>query len=229
MRKENILVLGDSHARVFGVSHARIFKKRFLKTLLFQKKFFVFSVLGATISGIENPNSKTQSRNIFRSAIEKYKGKVNKCIVLLGEVDTGFVLWHKHENDGTDINELLNLTVEKYARFLKEIDDAGMQVIVISAPLPTIKDDCAWGEVADLRKNIKADQLTRTKLTVQFNSIVNQICSEYSFVYLSMDDISLNKKTGLVKKIFRNISKKDHHYNRFIYSLALYFKLKRIL
>lgn len=75
---------------------------KFLKEVFcdhfYLKKIHVFHVPGATISGIDNPSSKTQSHNIFKSAIDKYKGKIRKCIVLLGEVDTGFVLWYKQEH-----------------------------------------------------------------------------------------------------------------------------------
>jgi len=57
---------------------------------------------------------------------------------------------------------LLNHTVEKMKKFLIEINNYGYKPIVVSTPLPTIKDNCQWGEVSNLRKEIKATQKERT-------------------------------------------------------------------
>lgn len=83
------------------------------------------------------------------------------------------------------------------------------------------------GEVANLRKGIKASQFARTNLTLRFNDMISQTCKINSFVYLSLDRMSINKKKGVVRIFFRNFSKDDHHYNRIVYSLALYLILER--
>ncbi|BAW96820.1 hypothetical protein NIES970_17620 [[Synechococcus] sp. NIES-970] len=77
-----ILILGDSHVAVFDRPKMRV---------NFPWYFFnVVSVGGATASGLENPNSITQAFSIFKTNLENSKAKI--VIVLLGEVDTGFVI-----------------------------------------------------------------------------------------------------------------------------------------
>ncbi|MGC2456572.1 MAG: hypothetical protein WA435_01070 [Gallionellaceae bacterium] len=86
--QQEILVVGDSHAAVFN-------SKVFLLQL--PGVFFnVVSVGRATASGINNPNSKTQAYRIFKDEIAKFDGK--KVVVMLGEVDTSFVIWYRPKN-----------------------------------------------------------------------------------------------------------------------------------
>ena len=62
--KNKLLILGDSHCEVF---RSPIFKEGIFKNYDLTLEL----VHGATISGIENPNSKTQALPIFEKA---YKG-----------------------------------------------------------------------------------------------------------------------------------------------------------
>ena len=102
LSNKKYLVLGDSHAMVFN--HP-IFK------LYFPFKFFDVNVVhGATISGIENPNSKTNAHNIFKERLANSKNN-NKIILLIGEVDTGFVIWYKAEKENLDVQQILNETL----------------------------------------------------------------------------------------------------------------------
>lgn len=223
--KKNILVLGDSHASVFN---------NYLFKICFYNYFFkVVSVPGATISGIKNPNSKTNALNIFNNSLMEFKTKSDKekrCIVLLGEVDTGFVLWYKHQNTNISIDDLLNITLNKYYLFLEELMSDGFSPIVISCPLPTIGDGVKFGEVANKRKEIIADQKSRTKLTLRFNNEVNKFCMQFPNInFINLDLACLNKNTGLVKKFFLNFSKSDHHYNSLSYSFLLIKYLSKYL
>lgn len=89
---QEILVIGDSHAKVFTEkSLTQHFSGIFFNTLI---------VGGATVSGLENPNSKTQALPLFLRHLSGSHAK--KVIVMLGEVDTGFVLWYKAEKHQTD-------------------------------------------------------------------------------------------------------------------------------
>jgi len=56
--KKSIMVLGDSHAQIFMFPLFKIFFPLI--------KFDVCSVGGATASGLENPNSKTQAYKNFK-------------------------------------------------------------------------------------------------------------------------------------------------------------------
>ena len=85
LRKDRLLVLGDSHANVFRHWRIRIFLPR--------TKFQFCIVGGATVSGLDNPNSQTQAIHHFSDALASTSATV--IITLLGEVDTGFVIWYR--------------------------------------------------------------------------------------------------------------------------------------
>lgn len=197
--KQEILVLGDSHAAVFARNSARI-PGYWLR---------VVSVGGATISGLQNPNSVTQAMPIFQKALRQYRGRI--CVTILGEVDTGFVIWHRSEKYGTSINEILKQTVDRYIAFVESIR-RDKQVIIISTPLPTIQDGQDWGEIASLRKEVKATLLERTNLTVELNRRMEDYAAENGIMYLNLDSLSLNKD-GVVKSELLNTKASDHHYD----------------
>jgi glycosyltransferase involved in cell wall biosynthesis len=199
--KKNILVIGDSHAEVF-------FEKK-ISSEFKKYQFTVVSVGGATISGLANPNSATQAMPIFRQ--HYYNLKPDIIITLLGEVDTGFVMWHKATRKNKLIAEVLQESIRHYSDLLKEFT-VPEQAIVISAPLPTIKDGQDWGEIANARKDIDATQKERTDLTIQFNQLMSLLCEEKGLLNVNLDSECLSNK-GLVRDELLNINKNDHHYD----------------
>lgn len=130
--KRRILVLGDSHANVFECLEFSRF--------WISNSFKVVSVGGATASGLENPNSKTDAYNIFRKAINDENPKY--VLTMLGEVDTGFVIWYRAQKKEISVIDSLNHTIKTYTNFLSGIK---AKRIVFSAPLPTIRDGQSWG------------------------------------------------------------------------------------
>ena len=125
--KKEILVLGDSHARVFKEGGAEV-------------PGYYFSVVdagGATISGLKNPNSNSRALHQFKKALRWYFGKI--CVVTLGEVDTGFVIWYRAKKHGLKVDEVFEKTVSNYIDFIKTIPKH-KHVILLSTPLPTIQD-----------------------------------------------------------------------------------------
>jgi len=217
------LVIGDSHTAIFKSRWFELFRNIFLNKITFE----VTTVQGATISGIENPNSQTKAGSIFKKALSNHT-QLKYCIVQIGEVDTGFVLWYKHEKEGIEMNLLFQKSVNRYIKLIEQVRNAGYTPIIISTPLPTIKDNCTWGEVANLRKTIKASQIKRTKLTLDFNSSIREFCEKNSILNINLDNISVGRK-GVVKTFLRHYRKNDHHYNPITYSLLLVFSLKRVI
>ncbi|HTI16493.1 MAG TPA: hypothetical protein VL598_02380 [Trinickia sp.] len=201
-RKIEILVLGDSHAGVF--THESIV------AAFPEYSFKVISVGGATISGLENPNSKTQAMPIFMGALSDSRAGI--VIVLIGEVDTGFVIWYQAEKYSTHVDVMCDAAVRKYQKFLHLIGRE-KTIICISTPLPTIKDGSDWGDVANARKEVKASQLDRTKLTVMFNEKMNEFCNEVGIKYIMLDSDCLGAD-GLVHPDFVNDDPTDHHYDQ---------------
>jgi hypothetical protein len=130
-KQNNILVLGDSHVKVF--EHWQFLLR------LPQIYFNVVSVQGATASGLDNPNSKTQAYKVFTEAIEHKNKKRGAIIICLGEVDTGFIIWYRAQKYNQPVGEIFTQTIEKYISFLSVVASQVEHLIVISAPCPQSK------------------------------------------------------------------------------------------
>jgi hypothetical protein len=197
--QNEILVLGDSHARVFKEDEAHI-------------PGYYFSVVdagGATISGLKNPNSNSRALHQFKKALRWYFGDI--CLVTLGEVDTGFVIWYRAKRHGLEVEEIFEQTVSNYIDFIKSIPSK-KHVIILSAPLPTIRDDQDWGEVAGLRKEVDAPLVERTNLTVALNSRMQAFAQQYGIYCINLDAASLDEN-NTVKQELLNADPNDHHYD----------------
>lgn len=210
---KEILVLGDSHALVFC-------NKKF-ETIFPDYFFNIVVVGGATVSGLENPNSKTQALPIFMANLERSEAKT--VIVLLGEVDVGFVICYRAQKYNTSVEAMLDKAVRNYQRLLSKIAERS-HVICISTPLPTIKD----GNVANARRDVKTTQLQRTKLTLEFNKRMKYFCEMSGISYLSLDQESLGED-GLVKCDLATSDPKDVHYDNEKHSDLIVEKLVNII
>lgn len=204
-----ILVLGDSHSPVFN--HP-LFKEKFPNLF-----FNVLTVIGATASGLENPNSTTQAYPVFREAVGQTAAQ--QVIVMLGEVDTGFVIWYRAEKHQESVAAMMDKAITSYSRFLTELK-MRFEVVCISAPLPTIQDGNDWGDVANARREVTASQLERTALTLEFNRIMQRFCAQNGIRYIMLDDLSLGEH-GIVKTDLLNSDSSDHHYDQDQYSRLL--------
>lgn len=204
-----VLVLGDSHASVFSCEE--------ITALLPGYSFEVTSVGGATVSGLQNPNAVTQARPRFISALEKTAATT--VIVMLGEVDTGFVIWYRAQKHGTPVSQMLQLAIDNYQKLLKDIARTH-EVICISTPLPTIRDDMDWGEVANLRREVAASLAERTLLTIKFNHLMESFCVSEGISYLNFDDQSTDD-SGNLKESLRNSDPSDHHYDPSAHALMI--------
>lgn len=211
--KRQILVLGDSHASVF--------KGRVISNYSFK----VVSVGGATISGLKNPNSASRALPEFLKAIDRYKGNI--YVTLMGEVDTGFVIWYRAKKHNLSIQESLMLAIENYINFLSDLVGRG-KVIVISAPLPTIKDGQNWGDVANKRKSISVSQKQRTELTLEFNNQIRDFANQSGIYFLDLDKSSIGAD-GVVKNELLNANNLDHHYDQEAYFTLIEKEFKNTL
>jgi hypothetical protein len=216
-RKTEVLVLGDSHANIFLDPRLR----RRLPNI----SFSVVAVGGATASGLDNPNSLTQAHRIFSRAISSNKAAL--ALVLLGEVDTGFVIWYRASKHGADVARVFEQTLGIYERFLMKVSER-CKLAVISAPLPTIEDGNDWGKVANERREITATQRERTDLTLAFNRKVQEICEQHGFGFVDLDAECLGEN-GLVKDTMLNPNRCDHHYDSAAFADLLARKLKVFL
>jgi hypothetical protein len=85
-------------------------------------------------------------------------------------------------------------------------------VCVISAPLPTIQDGQHWGEVANLRREVRASLFERTQLTLMFNSAVAEHARRGAGP--CEPGPALDRGDRLVRDALRSRDPLDHHYDR---------------
>lgn len=135
---------------------------------------------------------------------------------MLGEVDTGFVIWFRAKKYQASVEEMLEQAINRYCSFLSDVRHYG-QTIVVSCPLPTIQDNNNWGEVANLRKEIDATQHQRTLLTLRLNRAIAQSCARADIRFVDLDKDSLGED-GLVRPSLMNPDPADHHYAKIAYA-----------
>ena len=198
--RQRVLCIGDSHVKIM---------RQVAVPGYWLKPFFVD---GATASGITNPNSVTRSMMLFNRRLARAK-PWQRVAVQLGEVDCGFVIWHRAERHGTSVEEQLQRTLGSYSAFLASVLEMGFpQVVVLSAPAPTISDARGeWGAVANLRSEISASQRERTDLTVEFNQHLSDCCLEIGATFVDVTSQHIDPKTRLITPEFLRPTQDDHH------------------
>jgi hypothetical protein len=201
LKRDHVVCLGDSHVKV--MRYVRIpgvwFSVRPLK--------------GATASGVINPSSKTQSLATFTARLQKAK-RWQPIILQLGEVDCGFVIWHRAARRGLSIEGQLSATLESYGTFIENVIQMGFdRVIVLSAPLPTIGDlQAEWGgSVASLRTEVTATKAERTDLTLRFNSGLRERCEAAGATFVDVTTGHLDPATGEIDPRFLRDTRRNHH------------------
>lgn len=200
LHREHVLCLGDSHVAV--MRHA------FVPHVWFRAK----PLVGATASGVLNPQSRSNSLERFSSYLQRAQ-PWQRVLLELGEVDCGFLIWHRAARRGLSVEEQLTWTIDSYATFIARVRDQGFaEVIVLSVPLPTISDDSEeWGEIASLRSAVTASQAERTDLTLRFNAALAERCRALGVTFIDVTSAQLDPATGLIARGFLRETHLDHH------------------
>jgi len=201
-KKKQVLVIGDSHAEVF--------QKEQLTSKTPAISWDVVSVPGGTLSGLSNPNSKTQAMPVFNWAL--LHKKFDSVVFQLGEVDLGFVIFYRAERDNIEVSVAVEKALDNY-KLLISLALKKSSAIVMSTCVPTIADGDSYGAVKNARRNIKATQEERTLLTLQFNQKLKKWCIEQGVIFVSFDRQVVGEN-GLIKPEFLNKNKADHHYDK---------------
>lgn len=204
-----------------GDSHVKVFEHADWVAMTPRLQWKVVSIGGATLSGLENPNSKTQAGLQFEQALSTHSAKV--VLLCLGEVDTGFVIWFRAERDGIKVEEAAKRAVDNYCRLIETALEKSA-VVVLSTPLPTLLDGDTQGSVAKIRADVEASLQQRTELTCWFNKEIEGWCNEHSVSYVNLDLLSKGVD-GLVDVRLRHPNSNDHHYNPHYYRKLLAEKL----
>ncbi len=197
-----LLFIGDSHAWVFEYIKQN--------NLLPEFNIKVITVNGATAQGMLNPNSKSNALKIFRKKIKKYPYR--GIFVQLGEIDCGFLIWHRAQKYEESVDFQMERSLSNYFKFVDWLYKERCQNIILTgAILPTIKNNQDWGEIAWLRRFIKSTQRERTDLTFEYNSRLQKYTKNKKIGYIEITKEILNKNTNLVSDFYLSEKKIDHH------------------
>lgn len=209
-------------------SHLRYFKKSSYCHLWENTCFKFCEVPGATASGLNNPNSKTKAYKIFSDYVEQVSLDDN-ILLCLWEVDCGFVIWWRAQKYNEKIENMLNVTIETYIHFIKEIKARWFtKIIVCSAILPSIQDDANMWEIINARKSINSNLIERTIITQRFNLAMKMHCSYVNIDFLDLEEDTLDKKSGTINKYYLNKNPCDHHLDKTKMAKIIIAKLKKI-
>jgi hypothetical protein len=200
-RRHRVLVLGDSHATIV----ARAVRRHCLAVWVRQ-----CIVPGATAQGLVNPNSKSDALRIFQRRIDAAPKGVS-LVFELGEVDCGFVIWYRAEKYGLSIESQLQYSLNAYSGFLMRQAQAGFGVYVLSAPPPTIQDGQAWGEVANIRRQVTVSLVRRAELTATYNARLAEVCTASGIRFLDVTTETLDVQSGLVRPDMTSGDPLNHH------------------
>lgn len=207
---EKYLVLGDSHSEVFSYCNLKQ-----------SDKFFdVCIVGGATAQGSINPNSKTNALQIFENKINSANEKYKKVIIMLGEVDCGYLIWVRSKTHGISVDEQINTSVTNLFDFIKNKlifnGYTNHQIIVLGSILPTIKDNSDKRFLKGDRSKVTASQKERTLKTLYYNMLLKDNCIKNEYNYLDITHEILEKnndKEYVICEKYLNDDKYNHHLN----------------
>jgi hypothetical protein len=195
----------------FGDSHLRPMMAAFADGEFGGYHCSFVAVGGATAVGLRHPTSKTLALERFRERLLPLRQGIVP-IFHLGEVDCGFVIWHRAQKYGESVEVQLEQSLEAYGAFLLQCFEAGYgNMLVTAATLPTIRDGALEGEVALLRAQIQATQRQRTDLTLAYNSRLGDFCRLHGIDFLDLSAHFMDPASRLLDDSFRHPDPKDHH------------------
>lgn len=206
-------VMSESLSSVFylGDSHVRYLKKAARMGLLAPHAVSGVEVGGATAVGMRNPNAKTNAIGKFRARVSR-QPRESVVVMHLGEVDCGFVIWHRAEKYGEPIDAQMASSLDAYFEFVDELLNLGFRKIIITgATLPTITDEDQSGDVVLKRSSVRVSQLERTNLTLRYNEQLNARATERELPYVDISADVIDPATGVVRSRMRNRNPEDHH------------------
>ena len=202
---KKIHFIGDSHTEVF-------WNMEFSICYFWRITPKIKVVHGATATGLANPNSKTKALAIFENYLKEEVGKDDYVVFQLGEVDCGFAIWYRAEKHGLSIQKQTQLAIDNYSNLIQKSSAInGKKTIICSAVLPTIQGGNNFGEVANLRKEVKANIKERTQLTLGFNSMLRQLAEKNRLAFIDLDKSLLDEKTSIIKSKYLHKDPTNHH------------------
>jgi protein associated with RNAse G/E len=200
----NILVLGDSHTRVFKYCNSK------QNNIYFDHN----EVCGATAIGMTNISSITNTLNIFTQKILTIDENIyNYVLIMIGEVDCGCTIWIKKMKYNIDIDEQINKCVENLLTFIENVVLSKFkpeQIILIGSILPTIKDSTDPKYLNGYRKDVDISQIIRTEKTLQYNFLLKEKANKLNYKYIDITNDIIGDN-GIINEYYLSEIQYDHH------------------
>lgn len=203
INKKNILVLGDSHIKVFRYAN---FKQN-------KYNFIIGEVPGATAQGMTNPNSQTNALKIFTNWINNNQ-KFDKVIIMLGEVDCGFLIWIRSKKYNISVEEQIKLSSNNLYKFIYNIllkKYNNKDIIILGSVLPTILDNTNKKFLNGLRSEVDISIKKRTETTLEYNLKLKKISKIIGCHYIDITEYIYDNDTKIINKKYLNSNPYDHH------------------
>ncbi len=210
--EDKILVLGDSHSEVF----------KYIDT--HHKDYFfpyVCTIAGATAQGAVNINSKTNALQEFNELIDNYGRTTNRLLIMLGEVDCGFLIWARAKRLGISVDEQIDLSITNLFQFIHNVLEnpnnnyQKSDIIVAGSILPVIEDNTALEHLNGGRAEADISQEIRTEKTLEYNKLLKERCVEKGYNYIDITDYTMGED-GLIDTYYTRKENEfygdlDHH------------------
>jgi len=192
---KNILVLGDSHSKVFENKNIKKYN------------FTVVSSVGASAQGLLNIKSKTNSLKNILDFFKNTNKNFDTVVLYFGEVDCNATIWYYKEKYNQTLDESVTRTISNYNTFIQRYIKTKFvksNIILFSPTLPTVQD--GYTNKGKLRKHIDVPLKERTDLTLKFEKYLSNL----EFPLLSINDILLDRNTGVIDRRYVH-NPADHH------------------
>lgn len=201
---KKILILGDSHAGVFEYASDR--------GLLVPHWVNCEIVGGATAAGLSNPHSVTAALAIYQASLRRF-ADYDVVVVMLGEVDCAFSMWHRAAQRGESAFDQIPRAIQGIECLLDwaKAQKTQHRFVLAGSILPTIKDDQIDQQFYELRRSIRATQRERSDLLLAFNAALSQLASSRGLPYFDITAQTLDAELGLVRDEFLVKDFVDHH------------------
>src|SRR4030065_332176 len=157
-----IHVIGDSHVRPF----------------VFRNPFLVHHISQATAYNLNKENSFSQSKRYLNSFLPKINRKRDVVLLVFGEIDARVHIYYQYAKRGgkLSIEELVDVTVERYGETIKRLQRDGFAVCVHGIPPAARKNF-----VSDLPFLGTPEQ--RSDICSMFSNKLGEFCQQNGIPY----------------------------------------------
>jgi hypothetical protein len=195
----------------FGDSHVHVYRHTVEQGHLGKTIIRSTCAQGATAYGIANPLSRSNALSLFQQTL----GSISSCdylLFMLGEVDCGSLIWYRSAEYGLPVEELVEESLTHYQAFLSSVLGLGYEKLIVSTvPLPAIFDDLPEVETDRVRHKVPASLAQRTNLTLRYNALLREYCSQMGLRLLDFEADLLDESSGAVSRQFLRDDPLDHH------------------